>query len=103
MAHTRAQRARRYIRRTGATGPADPALTLDKAAEPRSWPAVWVLGLGTFLFVTTELLPVGLLPSIGGGVGVPISVAASAARWPTSVGLGQPHWDGQPEPRQLGQ
>lgn len=53
----------------------DPASTLDTAAEPRSWPAVWVLGLGTFLFVTTELLPVGLLPSIGEGVGVPISIA----------------------------
>lgn len=45
------------------------------AEEPRSWPAVWVLGLGTFLFVTTELLPIGLLPSIGDGVGVSISVA----------------------------
>lgn len=44
-------------------------------AEPRSWPAVWVLGLGTFLFVTTELLPIGLLPSIGAGVGVPIGIA----------------------------
>ncbi|MBM7774654.1 putative MFS family arabinose efflux permease [Actinokineospora baliensis] len=52
-----------------------------EAADPvedtdtRSWPAVWVLGLGTFLFVTTELLPVGLLPSIGAGVGVPVGIA----------------------------
>jgi len=41
----------------------------------RSCPAVWVLALGTFLFVTTELLPVGLLPSIGSGMGVSIGVA----------------------------
>lgn len=43
--------------------------------DQRSWPAVWVLGLGTFLFVTTELLPIGLLPSIGSGVGVSIGAA----------------------------
>lgn len=41
----------------------------------RSWPAVWVLGLGTFLFVTTELLPVGLLPSIGTGMHVSLGLA----------------------------
>lgn len=43
--------------------------------DARSWSAVWVLGLGTFLFVTTELLPIGLLPSIGSGFGVSIGVA----------------------------
>ncbi|MDH6679403.1 putative MFS family arabinose efflux permease [Rhodococcus sp. LBL1] len=43
--------------------------------DARSWPAVWVLGLGTFLFVTTELLPIGLLPSIGSGLGVSLGVA----------------------------
>lgn len=52
-----------------------PAVTIGAETEPQSWPAVWVLGLGTFLFVTTELLPVGLLPSIGEDVGVPISIA----------------------------
>ncbi|SER21303.1 MFS transporter [Actinokineospora terrae] len=58
---------------------AQPDTTLPPDAvedtDPRSWPAVWVLGLGTFLFVTTELLPVGLLPSIGAGVGVPVGIA----------------------------
>ncbi|RLK58719.1 MFS transporter [Actinokineospora cianjurensis] len=58
---------------------AQPDTTRPPAAvedtDPRSWPAVWVLGLGTFLFVTTELLPVGLLPSIGAGVGVPVGIA----------------------------
>lgn len=52
-----------------------PAVIVGADTEPQSWPAVWVLGLGTFLFVTTELLPVGLLPSIGADVGVPISIA----------------------------
>jgi predicted MFS family arabinose efflux permease len=36
---------------------------------------VWVLGLGTFLFVTTELLPIGLLPNISHGLGVSTGIA----------------------------
>lgn len=56
---------------TPPTTRASPSLT---AEQVRSWPAVWVLGLGTFLFVTTELLPVGLLPSIGSGLGMSTSV-----------------------------
>ncbi|RKT55513.1 MFS transporter [Saccharothrix australiensis] len=54
---------------------APPPGAVAEQVEPRSWPAVWVLGLGTFLFVTTELLPVGLLPSIGAGMGVPLGIA----------------------------
>lgn len=49
--------------------------TVTPAPDAQSWSAVWVLGLGTFLFVTTELLPVGLLPSIGSGLGVSIGIA----------------------------
>ncbi|MBA8826234.1 putative MFS family arabinose efflux permease [Saccharopolyspora lacisalsi] len=41
----------------------------------RAWLAVIAIGLGTFSLVTTETLPVGLLPLIGNGVGVSVGVA----------------------------
>lgn len=41
----------------------------------RAWLAVVALALGTFSFVTTELLPVGLLPSISSGVDVSVGTA----------------------------
>lgn len=59
---------------TASTPPTTRASSAPTAEQVRSWPAVWVLGLGTFLFVTTELLPVGLLPSIGSGLGMSTSV-----------------------------
>ncbi|MFD3872278.1 MFS transporter [Streptomyces sp. NPDC058623] len=41
----------------------------------RAWLAVIALSLGTFSFVTTETLPIGLLPSIGAGVDVSVGTA----------------------------
>lgn len=41
----------------------------------RAWLAVVALGVGVFAFVTTETLPVGLLPGISSGVGVSLGVA----------------------------
>jgi predicted MFS family arabinose efflux permease len=41
----------------------------------RAWLAVVALALGTFSFVTTELLPVGLLPSISSGIDVSVGTA----------------------------
>ncbi|WP_314253167.1 MFS transporter [Streptomyces kutzneri] len=45
------------------------------ASSLRAWLAVIALGLGTFSFVTTETLPIGLLPSIGAGVDVSVGTA----------------------------
>lgn len=47
----------------------------SRAAEPervsvKNWLAVLAVALGTFLVVTVENLPMGLLTSIGGGLGV---------------------------------
>ncbi|MFJ6481402.1 MULTISPECIES: MFS transporter [unclassified Streptomyces] len=48
----------------------------DPGASPlRAWLAVIALGLGTFSFVTTETLPIGLLPSIGAGLDVSVGTA----------------------------
>jgi predicted MFS family arabinose efflux permease len=41
--------------------------------QPASWWAVGSVGLGAFATVTTEFLPVGLLPPIAGELGVSIS------------------------------
>lgn len=41
----------------------------------RAWLAVTALALGTFSFVTTETLPIGLLPSIGAGMDVSVGTA----------------------------
>ncbi|MFI1285398.1 MFS transporter [Streptomyces sp. NPDC020858] len=45
------------------------------ASPLRAWLAVIALGLGTFSFVTTETLPIGLLPSIGAGLDVSVGTA----------------------------
>ncbi len=38
-------------------------------SERRAWLPIFLLGLAVFIFVTTELLPVGLLPDIANGLG----------------------------------
>ncbi|MFD9517050.1 MFS transporter [Streptomyces sp. NPDC059979] len=45
------------------------------ASPLRAWLAVTALALGTFSFVTTETLPIGLLPSIGAGMDVSVGTA----------------------------
>ncbi|MEU2516698.1 MFS transporter [Streptomyces syringium] len=55
----------------GANVAADPA----GYSPLRAWLAVFALALGTFSFVTTETLPIGLLPSIGAGVDVSVGTA----------------------------
>ncbi|MBI0383416.1 hypothetical protein JBE27_45970, partial [Streptomyces albiflaviniger] len=39
-------------------------------SRPGAWPAVVAVAVGTFAVVTTEMLPVGLLTSIGSALGV---------------------------------
>lgn len=46
-----------------------------KNSAPRGWLAVAGLALGVFSFVTTETLPIGLLPSIADGTSVSIGAA----------------------------
>ncbi|MET9882666.1 MFS transporter [Streptomyces sp. NPDC006430] len=66
-----------------ATGPAASATTsvsvsVSVPAPPsslRSWLAVIGLALGVFSFVTTETLPIGLLPSIAQGTSVSLGTA----------------------------
>ncbi len=68
---------------TAAGGSAEPAPTsarpdADEAqvvSPARAWTAVVALAFGVFSFVTTELVPVGLLPSIAGGVDVSVGTA----------------------------
>jgi predicted MFS family arabinose efflux permease len=60
--------------------PAQLATELDcpdaTPAEPADrWLAVWSIALGSFVLVFSELIPVGLLPDIGGHLGVSIGVA----------------------------
>ncbi|MEW2144057.1 MFS transporter [Micromonospora vinacea] len=42
----------------------------DKASAPASWVAVASIGIGAFALVTTEFLPIGLLPMIADDIGV---------------------------------
>ncbi|MFD7083171.1 MFS transporter [Streptomyces sp. NPDC059918] len=53
-----------------ATAPPGPAAAAPPGSPWRSWLAVIGLALGVFSFVTTETLPIGLLPSIAEGTGV---------------------------------
>lgn len=49
---------------------ASPPHEAAAADRPRNTPAVLVLALGIFVIVTTEILPIGLLPSMAGSFGV---------------------------------
>ncbi|MCM6775327.1 MFS transporter [Nocardia sp. CDC159] len=58
------------------------AITTESVVVQRlpggGWPAVVVVGLGTFTVVTSEMLPVGLLTSISASLGVSEGVAGLA-------------------------
>ncbi|MFF0218312.1 MFS transporter [Streptomyces vinaceus] len=70
---------------TGVSGPSSttppvtdrpgPAATAPPGSPWRSWLAVIGLALGVFSFVTTETLPIGLLPSIAEGTKVSLGSA----------------------------
>ncbi|MBW8837392.1 MAG: MFS transporter, partial [Burkholderia sp.] len=51
--------------------PASEVTPDDRASSPlRSWLAVVAVAIGAFAFVTTEFLPVGLLPRVAADLGV---------------------------------
>ncbi|MHC5909285.1 MFS transporter, partial [Streptomyces sp. S6] len=52
------------------------------------WPGVLALGAATFAVVTTEMLPVGLLTSLGDSLGVSAGTAGLAVTLPGVVGAG---------------
>ncbi|MFD9568904.1 hypothetical protein ACFWBI_03560 [Streptomyces sp. NPDC059982] len=57
---------------SAAPGPAVPAPPPARAAEAgrKGWAAVGAVSLGIFCLITSELLPVGLLTSVGDALGV---------------------------------
>lgn len=72
--------------------PVSPKTTGDPAGSPasgasarpprRPWAAVGVVAAATFAVVTTEMLPVGLLTSLGAGLGVSAGTAGLAVTLP---------------------
>ncbi|WP_406690581.1 MFS transporter [Saccharopolyspora sp. ID03-671] len=65
---------------SGSTEPTPTSARSDAGEAPvvspvRAWTAVVALAFGVFSFVTAELVPVGLLPSIAGGVDVSVGTA----------------------------
>ena len=46
-----------------------------ESASLKSWLAVWSIALGSFVVVTSEFLPIGLLTNISGGLGVSDGIA----------------------------
>lgn len=52
------------------TSLADASITSSSTASQRRWLAVFSIALGSFAFVTTEYLPVGVLPKIAADLGV---------------------------------
>lgn len=71
----------------------------------RGWLAVLAVSLGTFSFVTTEMLPVGVLTNIGMGVGVSVGMAGLVMTvYGVAAGLGAPPlvaWTGRLDRRLL--
>ena len=55
--------------------PANPALAQGQPSSWRDWLSVYSVALGAFAFVTTEYLPVGVLPSISSSLGITDGVA----------------------------
>lgn len=55
--------------------PANPALAQGQPSAWRDWLSVYSVALGAFAFVTTEYLPVGVLPSISSSLGITDGVA----------------------------
>ncbi|MGE8153240.1 MFS transporter [Pseudomonas vancouverensis] len=55
--------------------PAGTALAPDQSSSWRDWLSVFSVALGAFAFVTTEYLPVGVLPQIADSLGVTDGIA----------------------------
>ncbi|MBV6826026.1 MFS transporter [Pseudomonas sp. PD9R] len=55
--------------------PANPALAQEQPSSWRDWLSVFSVALGAFAFVTTEYLPVGILPPIANSLGITDGVA----------------------------
>ncbi|WP_213942285.1 MFS transporter [Pseudomonas sp. dw_612] len=55
--------------------PATPALALEPSSTTRDWLSVASVALGAFAFVTTEYLPVGILPQIANSLNITDGVA----------------------------
>ncbi|WP_339155555.1 MFS transporter [Actinomadura luteofluorescens] len=60
-------------------------MTVSPSPPPRGWPAVLAVAAATFLVVTSEMLPVGLLTSIGPDLGVSAGTAGLAMTVPGLV------------------
>ncbi|MEV4007882.1 hypothetical protein [Actinomadura sp. NPDC049753] len=61
-------------------------MTVPSSPPPRrGWPAVLAVAAATFLVVTSEMLPVGLLTSIGPDLGVSAGTAGLAMTVPGLV------------------
>ncbi|MGW6911966.1 MFS transporter [Streptomyces sp. NPDC054940] len=60
---------------TAPTGPDGAAVGTPRHSAVRGWLAVVGLALGVFSFVTTETLPIGLLPAIADGTSVSVGTA----------------------------
>ncbi|MFP3681753.1 MFS transporter, partial [Pseudomonas sp. SIMBA_041] len=67
---------------------ASPATAAHGPAEPsswRDWLSVYAVALGAFAFVTTEYLPVGVLPQIANSLGITDGVAGLMVTVPGMV------------------
>ncbi|GAA1553214.1 MFS transporter [Kribbella hippodromi] len=63
----------------------------ERASTVRSWLGVAAITASLFVFLTTELMPVGLLSPLSGSLGVPVGVAGlMVTLYGVSAGLGVP-------------
>jgi predicted MFS family arabinose efflux permease len=68
-----------------------PVLTKQWASTTRSWLGVAAITASLFVFLTTELMPVGLLTPLSTSLGVPVGVAGlMVTLYGVSAGLGVP-------------
>ncbi|TDO60907.1 putative MFS family arabinose efflux permease [Kribbella sp. VKM Ac-2571] len=68
-----------------------PVLTQQRASTTRSWLGVAAITASLFVFLTTELMPVGLLTPLSTSLGVPVGVAGlMMTLYGVSAGLGVP-------------
>jgi predicted MFS family arabinose efflux permease len=66
-------------------------LTKQRASTTRSWLGVAAITASLFVFLTTELMPVGLLTPLSTSLGVPVGVAGlMVTLYGVSAGLGVP-------------
>ena len=62
-------------------------MTTIKTPEGRRlWVPVFTLALAAFIFVTTEILPIGLLPEIAADLGETEAFTPSSTAWACAAG-----------------